>query len=149
MIKVELQSSRNRKTISINGSTSAGYPLKKTNRKYLLHQNTEKTQIPIDFRLLYMTKNFLTGKNHNYSNISTSLHLRISEYQNTHSVESIPEKRCNLNKALFFTSLGARTENEKASHRLGEDISTHITSKKAVFRNENNSHNSVRERTQV
>lgn len=29
MIKVELQSSRNRKTISINGSTSAGYPLKK------------------------------------------------------------------------------------------------------------------------
>lgn len=96
-----------------------------------------------------MTENFLTRKNHNYSHISTSLHLRISEYQNTHSVESIPEKRCNLNKALFFTSLRARTENEKASHRLGEDISTHITSKKTVFRNENNSHNSVRERTQV
>lgn len=94
-----------------------------------------------------MTKNFLIGKNKNYSNISSSLYLRISEYQNTHSVESTPEKRYNLNKTLFFTSLRARTENEKAS--LGEDISTHETSKKAVFRNENNSHNSVTERTQV
>ena len=96
-----------------------------------------------------MTKNFLIGKNKNYSNISSSLYLRISEYQNTHSVESTPEKRYNLNKALFFTSLRARTKNEKASHSLGEDISTHVTSKKAVFRNENNSLNSVTERTQV
>ena len=91
-----------------------------------------------------MTKNFLIGKNKNYSNISSSLYLRISEYQNTHSVESTPEKRYNLNKALRV-----RTENEKASHSLGEDISTHVTSKKAVFRNENNSLNSVTERTQV